>query len=64
MPIYEYACHDCGREFETLVRGDEQPKCPKCGDRSVWWTIAGPGHAKCSHVNSCGYIAPLIDLCT
>lgn len=39
-------------------------KCPKCGDRSVWWTIAGPGHAKCSHLNSCGYIAPLIDLCT
>lgn len=39
-------------------------RCPKCGDRSVWWTIAGPGHAKCSHVNSCGYIAPLIELCT
>jgi predicted RNA-binding Zn-ribbon protein involved in translation (DUF1610 family) len=39
-------------------------RCPKCGDRSVWWTIAGPGHAKCSHVNSCGYVAPLIELCT
>jgi predicted RNA-binding Zn-ribbon protein involved in translation (DUF1610 family) len=39
-------------------------KCPNCGDRSVWWTISGPGHAKCSHLNSCGWHAPLITLCT
>jgi putative FmdB family regulatory protein len=31
MPIYEYACTDCGHEFEELVRGDEQPVCPSCG---------------------------------
>ncbi len=31
MPIYEYACLDCGREFEELVRGDERPSCPACG---------------------------------
>ncbi len=30
MPIYEYACQDCGREFEMLVRSDTQPACPKC----------------------------------
>ena len=30
MPIYEYACHDCGREFETLVRGGHTPQCPAC----------------------------------
>ncbi len=30
MPIYEYACHDCGREFETLVRSDTVPACPQC----------------------------------
>ena len=30
MPIYEYACHDCGREFETLVRSDTVPACPRC----------------------------------
>lgn len=30
MPIYEYACHDCGREFEALVRSDTVPACPGC----------------------------------
>jgi putative DNA primase/helicase len=37
-------------------------KCPQCGKASVWWTIAGPGHAKCSHLNSCGWHAPLVSL--
>jgi putative FmdB family regulatory protein len=30
MPIYEYACQDCGREFETLVRASTVPQCPHC----------------------------------
>ena len=30
MPIYEYACADCGAEFEELVVGSEQPACPRC----------------------------------
>jgi len=30
MPIYEYACHNCGREFETLVRSSAVPDCPGC----------------------------------
>ena len=30
MPIYEYACRDCGREFEALVRSDTRPECPQC----------------------------------
>lgn len=31
MPIYEYVCEDCRREFEILVRGEETPRCEACG---------------------------------
>lgn len=30
MPIFEYACADCGHEFEALVRSDTVPECPAC----------------------------------
>ncbi|MBK7000245.1 MAG: zinc ribbon domain-containing protein [Rhodoferax sp.] len=30
MPIYEYACADCGHQFETLVRSDTVAQCPLC----------------------------------
>ena len=30
MPLYAYHCDDCDKEFETLVRSNDQPACPKC----------------------------------
>ncbi|MEW6051940.1 MAG: zinc ribbon domain-containing protein [Candidatus Zixiibacteriota bacterium] len=31
MPMYEYACNECGRKFEELVRHeDETVSCPVC----------------------------------
>ena len=30
MPIYEYRCKDCGKEFEALVRKSDVPACPSC----------------------------------
>jgi len=33
MPIYEYACGDCGERFEILQRmgaGRDGLKCPRC----------------------------------
>lgn len=31
MPIYEYQCSSCGKEFEILVRGSSPaPQCPEC----------------------------------
>ena len=36
MPIYEYACDDCGEQFEKLVRmstQDSEVDCPQCGAR-------------------------------
>lgn len=31
MPIFEYRCEDCHREFEALVRPSTRPACPHCG---------------------------------
>lgn len=35
MPIYEYRCADCRREFEALVRSSSEPACPHCGSRRL-----------------------------
>lgn len=35
MPLYEYACSQCGRRFELLVRSDTIPTCPQCGAREL-----------------------------
>jgi putative FmdB family regulatory protein len=64
MPIYEYACQDCGRPFETLVRSGTVPECPQCHSTrlekqlSVFATSgatadsAGPAAGPCG---SCGH---------
>ena len=35
MPIYEYRCSDCQREFELLVRSGDEVICPECGSRQL-----------------------------
>lgn len=36
MPIYEYRCQQCGREFEQLVRSSNAKiRCPNCAGRRV-----------------------------
>ena len=36
MPIYEYCCESCGREFEILVMGSgEEVDCPHCQSQKV-----------------------------
>jgi len=36
MPIYEYECRGCEKQFEELVRSAEQQvTCPECGSRKV-----------------------------
>ena len=30
MPIFEYLCNGCGKQFEVLIRGSEKPQCPQC----------------------------------
>lgn len=36
MPLYEYYCPDCGRDFEKMMRfdqADEKPVCPTCAGK-------------------------------
>ena len=38
MPLYEFYCADCGREFEKMMRfdqADEKPVCPNCAGKST-----------------------------
>ncbi|SDF49043.1 FmdB family zinc ribbon protein [Desulfovibrio legallii] len=35
MPIYEYSCTKCGRDFEELVFDDAAPVCPHCGSHAT-----------------------------
>ncbi len=35
MPIYEYVCDSCGKEFEELVFSDEPPACPACASAAT-----------------------------
>ena len=34
MPIYEYKCPKCSKEFEELVFGNDTPPCPACGAKN------------------------------
>jgi len=60
MPIYEYACHGCGQEFEALVRADTVPECPTCHSTelekrlSVFATAGAPTEAEPAGVGACG----------
>lgn len=44
MPIYEYACEECGTKFEKLVRrASDEVTCPDCSSKRLaqqWSTFA------------------------
>ena len=43
MPIFEYACKKCGKEFEALVRKNQDtPSCPKCKSEDLEKLISTP----------------------
>ena len=35
MPLFDFSCSGCGREFEALVRTGYPPKCPACGSEDL-----------------------------
>jgi putative FmdB family regulatory protein len=60
MPIYEYACQDCRREFEAFVRSDTVPQCPRCHSTrlekqlSVFATATSSAQAATMMAGPCG----------
>jgi putative FmdB family regulatory protein len=41
MPIYEYECRGCGRQFEMLVLKDTVARCPKCKSKKLEQLLSG-----------------------
>lgn len=54
MPIFEYRCKKCEKEFEALVLGRERPLCPSCRSGSLekllstFSAVSGGGRPKAS----------------
>ncbi len=41
MPLFDYRCEQCDKEFEALVSGERTPECPACGSRDLEKQLAG-----------------------
>ena len=61
MPIYEYACSNCGTVFEKLhlsaAQTDAEPTCPECGKgrgRRILSRVSTIQSATASPGSSCG----------
>ncbi len=35
MPIYEFTCNKCKKDFELLVFGKNEITCPHCGTEDI-----------------------------
>ena len=40
MPIFEYICQQCDHKFETIVLGQQKPRCPKCESKRLQQQIS------------------------
>jgi putative FmdB family regulatory protein len=43
MPLFEYACQDCGRQFEAFVTTVRVPSCPDCDSSDLQKLFSSPG---------------------
>ncbi len=55
MPIYEFKCNSCGKEFEALVMSqDEEVRCPECGSEKVERLLSVFSSSGSQASSSCG----------
>ncbi len=61
MPIFEYQCGDCEREFEAFVTVDRKPTCPSCHGEKLSKLLSRPGmvSAASAQPGSCAAPAPV-----
>jgi putative FmdB family regulatory protein len=43
MPIFEYRCADCDREFEAFVTAARAAECPACHGANLEKRLSSPG---------------------
>ena len=43
MPMFEYQCQDCSRQFEAFVTKDRTPACPSCHGTELRKLLSSPG---------------------
>ncbi len=46
MPIFDFTCVDCQKDFEELILQDESPVCPVCGGGNVSKIVSAPSPTK------------------
>ena len=59
MPIFEYVCGRCKREFELIVLGNRRPSCPECASvrlekKFSGFAVGGGGSALAAVGTPCG----------
>ncbi|MGD9854227.1 MAG: zinc ribbon domain-containing protein [Planctomycetaceae bacterium] len=59
MPLFEYRCRKCGRQFEQLVRRGETASCPNCAHTQVEKLMS----AAATRSSSVGGSLPLASAC-